>query len=281
MFCNQCRCLIDAACGIASRNAKLLCGLVFIIGLAAVVSLGIAISSAGPESNALPPHAPTTGWPEAGVFGTYDRASLQRGFQVYKEVCSTCHSMKLISYRNLADLGFSVAEVKAIASGYQVDDMDDDGKTVQRPGKPSDNFVSPFPNEKAARAAMGGALPPDLSLIVKARKGHEDYVYSILTGFGQTPPTEEKIAAGMNYNPYFAGHQIAMPQPLHDGAVTYADGTQATTDQMSQDVVQFLAWASEPKMEVRKQTGIRVIIFLVVFAGVMYGVKRRIWKKLH
>jgi ubiquinol-cytochrome c reductase cytochrome c1 subunit len=126
-----------------------------------------------------------------------------------------------------------------------------------------------------------GALPPDLSLIVKARHGHEDYVYSLLTGFGQTPPASETIAQGMNYNPWFPGHQIAMPPPLHDGAVTFADGTPNTTEQMAKDVAQFLAWAAEPKMEARKQTGIRVILFLAVFAGVMYGVKRRIWKKLH
>jgi ubiquinol-cytochrome c reductase cytochrome c1 subunit len=151
----------------------------------------------------------------------------------------------------------------------------------QRPGRPSDLFVSPFVNDQAARAANGGALPPDLSLIIKARHGHENYVYSILTGFGQTPPATEKIASGMNYNPYFPGHQIAMPQPLQDNSVTFADGTQATIDQEAKDVVQFLAWASEPTLEERHQTGLKVLLFLIVFAGVMYGVKKRVWSRLH
>ena len=256
--------------------ASVLLPLVLLIGLMAPVR--------AEETNALPPHGPSagTGWPEDGPFGTYDRAALQRGFQVYKQVCSACHSMKLLSYRNLADLGFTPNEVKAIAADYSVTDgPNDNGDMYQRPGRPSDAFVKPFANDQAARASNNGALPPDLSLIIKARHGHEDYVYSILTGFGRTPPDDEKIAAGMNYDPYFPGHQIAMPPPLTDGAVTYADGTVATVDQEARDVVQFLAWAAEPKMEVRKQTGARVMIFLVVFAGVMYLLKRSIWKKLH
>jgi len=250
--------------------------------LALVVGLACATPALAAESDAMTPHAPPAGWPHEGPFGTYDRAALQRGFQVYKQVCSTCHSLRLLSYRNLADLGFSVNEVKAIAAGYTVTDgPNDNGDMFQRPGRPSDPFVKPFANDQAARAGNGGALPPDLSLIVKARHGHEDYVYSILTGFGQTPPAEEKIAAGMNYNPYFPGHQIAMPAPLQDNSVTYDDGTKATVAQEASDVVQFLTWAGEPKMEVRKQYGARVILFLLVFAGVMYGLKRSIWKKLH
>jgi ubiquinol-cytochrome c reductase cytochrome c1 subunit len=232
--------------------------------------------------NALPPRTPPGGWPHQGAFGTYDKAALQRGFQVYKQVCSACHSMKLLSYRDLTQLGFSEAEVKAIAAGYQVPDgPNDQGEMFQRAGRPSDHFVSPFANDQAARAANGGALPPDLSLIIKARHGHEDYVYSILTGFGQTPPADEKIASGMNYNPYFAGHQIAMPPPLQENSVTYADGTPATVDQEAKDVAQFLAWASEPSLEARHQTGLKVVLFLIVFAAVMYGVKRKIWGKLH
>lgn len=231
---------------------------------------------------ALEPHSPATGWPHTGMFGTYDRAALQRGFQVYKQVCSACHSMKYLSYRDLADLGFNEAEVKAIAAEYQVTDgPNDQGEMFQRPARPSDAFVKPFPNDAAAKAANGGALPPDLSLIVKAREGHEDYIYSILTGFGMQPDTGETVATGLNYNPYFAGHQIAMPQPLNNDSVTYADGTKATLEQEARDVTEFLAWASEPKMEARKQTGVRVILFLVVFAAVMYGVKRSIWKDLH
>jgi ubiquinol-cytochrome c reductase cytochrome c1 subunit len=228
----------------------------------------------------LPPYGPADGWPHAGAFGTYDRAALQRGFQVYKQVCSICHSLKLIAYRNLPDLGFSEAEVKAIAAEATVHDgPNDNGDMFDRPGRPSDFFVSPFPNDQAARAANKGALPPDLSLIVKAREGSEDYIYSLLTGFGQTPPGET-LMAGMNYNPYFPGHQIAMPAPLKDDSVTYADGTQATVAQEAKDVTQFLAWAAEPKMEARKQTGLKVLIFLAVFAAVMYGVKKKVWSKL-
>lgn len=234
------------------------------------------------EASVLPPHDPPGGWPHQGAFGTYDRAALQRGFQVYKQVCSVCHSLKLLSYRNLADLGFNEAEIKALAADATVQDgPNDNGDMFDRPGRPSDAFVKPFPNDQAARAANHGALPPDLSLIVKARKGHESYVYSLLTGFGQTPPADEKIAKGMYYNPYFPGHQIAMPPPLTADAVTYADGTKATVEQEARDVAQFLTWASEPKMEVRKQTGLKVILFLIVFAGVMYGVKRKVWSKLH
>ncbi len=244
--------------------------------------IGFSTLPAHADENALAPKTPVAGWPEDGALGTYDRASLQRGFQVYKQVCSACHSLKLLAYRDLTELGFSDAEVKAIAAQVQVTDgPNDQGEMFQRPGRPSDNFIMPFPNDQAARAANGGALPPDLSLIIKARKGHEDYVYSILTGFGQTPPADEKIASGMNYNPYFAGHQIAMPPPLTDGAVTYADGTQASVEQEARDVVQFLSWASEPSLEVRHQTGIKVLLFLAVFAGIMYGVKRKVWEKLY
>jgi cytochrome c1 len=246
-----------------------------------VLLAGLAFPAYAAEGGASL-NTPPGGWPHEGPFGTYDRAALQRGYQVYKQVCSTCHSMNQLSYRNLAELGFNPTEVKAIAAGYTVTDgPNDQGEMFQRPGRPSDPFVKPFPNEQAARAANNGALPPDLSLIIKARHGHEDYVYSILTGFGQTPPADEKIASGMYYNPYFPGHQIAMPQPLQADAVTYADGTPATIEQEARDVVQFLAWAGEPTMEVRKQYGLRVILFLVVFAGVMYLLKRSIWKKLH
>ena len=249
--------------------------------LALVISLWVAPVLAA-ESNALPPHQPPAGWSQQGPFGTYDRAALQRGFQVYKQVCSVCHSLKLLAYRDLADLGFNAAEIKALAADATVHDgPNDNGDMFDRPGRPSDAFVKPFPNDQAARAANHGALPPDLSLIIKARKGHEDYVYSLLSGFGQTPPDKEKMGAGMYYNPYFPGHQIAMPAPLTDGAVTYADGTKATVEQEARDVSQFLTWASEPKMEVRKQTGLKVVLFLIVFAGVMYSVKRKVWSKLH
>jgi len=243
--------------------------------------LAVAIGMSAP-AYAHEPHSPPGGWPEAGVFGTYDRAALQRGFQVYKQVCATCHSMKYLSYRDLSALGFNPAEVKAIAAEYQVTDgPNDQGEIYQRPARPSDGFVKPFANDAAARAANGGALPPDLSLMIKAREGHEDYVYSLLTGFGQTPENGETVAQGMNYNPYFPGHQIAMPAPLSENSVTYMDGTKATVEQEARDVTQFLAWASEPQMEVRKETGVKVILFLIVFAIVMYAVKRSVWKDLH
>ncbi|MGE3622286.1 MAG: cytochrome c1 [Bdellovibrionales bacterium] len=233
------------------------------------------------ESHVLPPIRPAGGWPHQGAFGTYDRAALQRGYQVYKQVCSTCHSMKLLSYRDLAQLGFNEAEVKALAAEIQVTDgPNDEGEMFQRPGRPSDRFVSPFPNDQAARAANGGALPPDLSLIVKARKKHEDYIYSLLMGYAVTPPAGETIAKGMHYNPYFAGHQIAMPPPLNEGAVSFADGTPATVEQMARDVTQYLAWASEPHLEERHETGFKVILFLVIFAGIAYAVKKKVWSKL-
>ena len=253
------------------------------LSLLAVLLVGLAAAPAfAAESHNLPPHEPPAGWPQQGAFGTYDRAALQRGFQVYKQVCSACHSLKLIAYRNLADLGFNEAEIKALAAESSVHDgPNDNGDMFDRPGRPSDYMPRPFPNDQAARAANHGALPPDLSLIIKARKGHESYVYSLLTGFGRTPPDGEKIGEGMYYNPYFPGHQIAMPPPLSDDAVTYADGTKATVEQEARDVAQFLSWASEPTMEDRKQTGLKVIIFLAVFAGIMYGVKRKVWSKLH
>jgi ubiquinol-cytochrome c reductase cytochrome c1 subunit len=247
--------------------------------------LALALGFAAPafaHEGAMAPHSPSGGWPHAGVFGTYDRAALQRGFQVYKQVCSTCHSMKYLSYRDLSALGFNEAEVKVLAAEAQVTDgPNDQGEMFQRPGRPSDNFAKPFPNDAAARAANAGALPPDLSLIVKARDGHEDYIYSLLTGFGLQPENGETMGTGMMYNPYFPGHQIAMPPPLTDGLVVYTDGTKATVEQEARDVVQFLAWASEPQMETRKETGVKVILFLIVFAALMYAVKRSIWKDLH
>ena len=234
------------------------------------------------DEGVLPPHAPPGGWQQEGAFGTYDRAALQRGFQVYKQVCSTCHSLKLLSYRNLADLGFSAPEVKALAAEATVHDgPNDNGDMFDRPGRPSDPFAKPFPNDQAARAANGGALPPDLSLMAKARHGGESYIYSLLTGFGQTPPEDEHIAKGLWYNPYFPGHQIAMPPPLTDGVVTYVDGTPATVAQEAKDVATFLTWAAEPKLEQRHRTGLKVVIFLLAFSVIMYAVKRKVWSGMH
>src|SRR5262249_35263827 len=241
-------------------------------------------------SEPLPPKAEH--WSFDGPFGMYDRASLQRGFQVYKEVCSACHSLSHVAFRNLGEKGgpeFTEGQVKAIAAMYKLPaDPDEMGKTVDangmplmRPATPADHFPPPFPNEKATRAAMNGALPPDLSLIVKNREGHENYVYSILTGFGQRPPANEKIAPGLNYNPYFPRHQIAMPPPLTMGSVTFADGTPNTIEQQAHDVVTFLTWAAEPKMEERKRMGFNVMAFLIAFTGLLYLSYRRVWHGEH
>ena len=227
------------------------------------------------------PQLPRQQWSFDGVFGTYDRASLQRGFQVYKEVCSVCHPVKHLHFRDLTDIGYSEDEVKAIAAGYQVTDgPNDEGQMYQRPGRPSDPIPGPFPNDQAARAANNGALPPDQSLIVKARPGGPDYVYGILTGYKE-PPANFNLLPGMNYNEFFPGHQIAMPPPLGDNALTFADGVPATVPQMAHDVTSFLTWAAEPRLEDRHRTGFKVTLFLVVAAGVFYAAKRKIWAPIH
>jgi cytochrome c1 len=227
-----------------------------------------------------------------GPFGTYDRAALQRGFQVYKEVCSACHSLDHIAFHNLDEPGgpgFTEAQAKAIAAGYKLpadpndqgEIFDDKGTRLTRPGILADKFPGPFPNEQAARAANGGALPPDLSMIEKAREGGAHYVYSIITGFNMTPPKGFKVTDGKYYNPYFEGWNISMPPPLSDDSVTFADGTKATINQEAHDVATFLAWASDPKMEERKQMGFGVLIFLVVLSGLLYAAYRRVWADAH
>ncbi len=219
-------------------------------------------------------------WPFDGVFGKVDRQAAQRGFQVYKEVCATCHALKHLYYRNLKDLGFSEAEIKELAKQYSViDGPNDEGEMFERPAVASDHFVSPFKNDQAARAANNGGLPVDLSLIVKAREDGANYVYSILTGYENTP-AGFKLNPGSSYNHYFAGHQIAMPAPLVDEIVKYEDGTNATVDQMSHDVVVFLQWAAEPEMEHRKSMGMKVLMFLSVFTLLFYIAKNRVWKNL-
>jgi ubiquinol-cytochrome c reductase cytochrome c1 subunit len=219
-------------------------------------------------------------WSFDGITGTVDKQSAQRGFQVYKEVCSSCHSLRLLSYRNLESIGFSEAEVKSIAAGNSVKDgPNDSGDMFNRPGRPSDKFVPPFANEKAARASNNGAFPPDLSLIVKARSNGANYIYSLLTGY-ETAPAGFHMNTGMNYNPYFPGQQIAMSKPLSDGQVTYQDGTVASTDQMAKDVVNFLQWAAEPEMEARKAMGLKVLIYLSIFTVLFYFAKKRIWGRL-
>ena len=247
----------------------------------AAVVLGVVMLAPASGRDADETPLPLQQWSFDGVFGSYDRASAQRGFQVYKEVCSVCHPVKHLYFRNLTEIGYSEDEVKAIAAGYQVTDgPNDQGQMFQRPGRPSDPIPGPFPNDQAARAANNGALPPDQSLIVKARPGGPDYIYGILTGYKE-PPAGFKLLDGMNYNEYFPGHQIAMPPPLSDNAVTFTDGTPATVPQVAHDVTTFLTWAAEPNLDDRHRTGFKVIMFLIVAAGVFYAAKRKIWAPIH
>jgi len=215
-------------------------------------------------------------WSFDGPFGTFDRAAAQRGFQVYSEVCSNCHSLNEAYYRDLAGIGLSQEQITAAAASVTVPVIGDDGQPTERPALPSDHFRAPFPNEQAARTAMNGAYPPDLSVIEKARAGGADYLYALLTGYSD-PPANMKMGEGQYYNKYFPGNQIAMPQPLHDGQVTYADGTPATVEQMSKDVVTFLTYISNPEMEARKRMGVKVVLFLVFITGLTYAVKRKVW----
>lgn len=224
---------------------------------------------------------PAVRWSFNGPFGTYDRASLQRGFQVYNEVCSNCHSMSLLSYRNLTGIGLSEEQVKAVAASKQIGgDTDDSGQPIERAGLPADRFKAPFANEKAARAANGGALPPDQSLIVNAREDGSNYIHALLNGY-KDAPAGVNVQSGQYYNAYFPGHLLAMPPPLNEGQVTYADGTKATVDQMSLDVVNFLTWASNPEMEARKRMGVKAVIFLTLLTGLTYVVKKKVWKDVH
>lgn len=244
--------------------------------LGALVSLVPAARAA--EGSVELPH---TRFSFDGIFGTFDRAAAQRGFQVYKEVCSACHSMRLLSYRNLREIGLSEAQVQAIAATVEIQDgPNDDGQMFARPGRASDRFHSPFANDAAARAANNGALPPDFSVIAKAREGGARYLHALLTGYSD-PPAGFNLGQGMNYNRYFPGHQIAMAPPLNEGQVTFADQTPATVEQMAHDVSTFLAWAAEPELEERRQMGVKIILFLAVLGVLAYGVKRRVWADLH
>ena len=219
---------------------------------------------------------PKLDWSFLGLTGTFDRASQQRGLQVYKEVCSGCHGLRLLAYRNLKAIGYNDDEIKAFASENSVDSFNDDGEVVEREARPSDKFVSPYPNEQAARAANGGAYPPDLSLIIKARSDGANYLHALLTGYVDAP-AEQKVPDGMYFNKYYPGKLIGMPQPLYEDGVEYADGTKATPDQMAKDVTAFLAWASEPEMEDRKRLGISVILFLLVLTILSYLAMKQIW----
>lgn len=250
---------------------------------ALLLTLGSVLPAARAAEEGAEP--PAQNWTFGGFFGSFDRASAQRGFQVYKEVCSTCHSMHLMYYRDLTGLGFNADEVKAIAAEYKVADTNDAGEPIERTALPSDKFHNPFPNDKAAAAANGGKLPPDLSLMAKARgEGGEtdgpNYILAFLTGFHDAPEGFQ-VPDGLTYNAYFPGHVTAMPNILTDDAVTYSDGTKATHQQEAWDVVNFLMWTAEPSMEERKHTGVKVVLFLIIFAGLLYSVKRKVWANAH
>lgn len=224
---------------------------------------------------------PKQDWSFKGALGTFDRGAVKRGFQVYKEVCSACHSMNLVHYRDLLKVGFPENEIKAIAAEHEVKDgPNDEGEMFMRKALPSDRFVSPYANEKAARAANGGAYPVDLSLIAKARPHGADYVYALLTGFKEAPK-DVVMFEGKHYNVYFPGNQISMAPPLISaGQVTYADGTIASIEQMAHDVTTFLAWASEPEMEERKRLGVKWVLSFIILAFLLYAIKKRIWRRV-
>ena len=222
-------------------------------------------------------------WSFKELTGKFDRASLQRGFQVYKEVCASCHSMQYLSYRNLGEPGgpeFTQEEVKAIAASVEIEDgPDSQGEMFTRPGKPSDKFKSPYPNVEASTAANGGAYPPDMSVLVKARPGGADYMYSVLMGY-EEPPAGMKLDDGVYYNKYMIGQKIKMASPLAEGIVEYSDGTEATMDQMAKDVTTFLAWAAEPELEERHRVGFKVIIYLLLLTILVYLSMKKIWSRV-
>ena len=225
----------------------------------------------------------STDWSFKGYLGKFDRASLQRGYQVYTEVCASCHSMSYLSYRNLSEKGgpeFSEEQVKAIASNFEVTDgPNDDGEMFTRSAKPSDKFVNPYANDKEAMASNGGAYPPDLSVIVKARGGGADYIYSLLLGYDD-PPSGTILDSGVYYNNYMYGNNIKMPKPLSDGQVEFNDGTEATEKQMSKDVTTFLVWAAEPHLEARHKIGFKVIIYLIIISILAYLSMKRLWSRI-
>jgi cytochrome c1 len=272
-----------------------------VLAVALAVSLSVLGMRVALAQEAEAP--PRLSWSFHGPFGTYDQAQLQRGFKVYREVCSTCHSIKLLAFRNLADPGgpdFTEAQAATVAASFQVTDgPNDKGEMFQRPGKLADYFPPPFPNDQAARAALGGGLPPDMSVLAKARS-HEagfprfifdaftqyqeagpDYIHAILTGYEEQPPAGFALSPGTQYDKYFPGHAIAMPKPLSDGQVEYTDGTPATVDQYAKDISAFLMWAAEPKLDERKRLGFQVFVYLIVLTGLLYFTKRRVWHDVH
>jgi ubiquinol-cytochrome c reductase cytochrome c1 subunit len=253
-----------------------------VVAIAAVAGLTLVAGTGSVIASGEAEHPEAQDWSFSGPFGKFDVAAIQRGLQVYIENCSACHSMNQLAYRNLMVLGFNEDEVKEIASQYEVTDgPDDNGDMFDRPARPSDKFVLPFPNEQAARASNNGAFPPDLSLLAKANPGGADYIFALLTGFEDEAPHDVVMGGGMNYNPYFGGGQIAMAQPLLEDGIEYTDGTAATVEQQARDVANFLQWAAEPEMEDRKRIGWKVVLFLLVLSALLYAAKRQTWARLH
>ena len=269
--------------------------------LALAGSLAIAVAPAAFAQTHETEHPPRLKWSFAGPFGKYDQAQLQRGFKIYKEVCSNCHSLDLLSYRNLADPtgpDYSMEQVTAMAAEAKIGDIDDQGSPVTRPGRPADHFPAPFPNETAARAANGGAAPPDMSVLAKARTYERgfpwfifdiftqyqeqgpDYIAAILKGY-EDEPKGFQLPEGSYYNKYFPNGAIKMPAPLTDGQVTYEDGSPQTLEQYSKDIATFLMWAAEPTLVARKRLGFQVIIFLIVLSSMLYFTKKKVWAGVH
>ena len=265
--------------------------------------LALTLATSAVAALALPATAeeqvapPRLSWSFAGPFGKYDPAQLQRGFKIYREVCSACHSIQMLAFRNLADPGgpvFSEAQAAAVAAEFKVKDLDDQGNPIERPGRPADTFPPPFANELAAKAANGGTAPPDMSTLAKARtysrgfpwfifdaftqyqEHGPDYIAALLKGY-EDPPKGFQLPQGGNYNRYFPGHNIAMPPPLQAGQVTFDDGAPQTMDQYSRDIAAFLMWAAEPHLVQRKRIGFQAMIFLIVLAGLMYFTKKKVW----
>ena len=250
-----------------------------------VVALGAAVWATfgiGPSRAQEPVKLPHQKWSFERLLGSYDIAAAQRGFQVYEQVCSNCHSMNLLHYRDLAGIGLTAPQIKAVAAGQTVPGgTNDQGDAFTRPGLPSDTFRDPYANVKAAAAANGGKAPPDQTLLENAREGGADYIYA-LVGLGYVdPPKGVKVPDGLYYNKYYPGNNIHMPPPLRDGAVDYVDGTKATVPQMAHDVATFLAWTSNPELAQRKRMGVRIVLFLALMTGLTYAVKRQIWADVH
>jgi cytochrome c1 len=271
-----------------------------IIALTLAGSLAAAAAAPAMAQEHDTPQPPRLKWSFAGPFGKFDEAQLQRGFKIYREVCANCHSMDMLSFRNLSDPGgpgFSEAQAAAVAAEYKIKDTDDKGDSIERAGRPADHFPAPFANELAAKAAHGVA-PPDMSTLAKARTYERgfpwfvfdmvtqyqeqgpDYIAALLKGYEEAPK-DFTVPSGGNYNKYFPGHVIAMPPPLQAGQVTFDDGSPATLEQYSKDIAAFLMWAAEPHLMARKRIGFQVMIFLIVLAGLLYFTKKKVWSDVH